>query len=1417
MLEKLSQPDTRIKQLLDTYKLGQTDNSRLALLRRLFSNNTALPLLTVVQALFPDKELNDGLSNFRKFRDRVKKAAKQGNISLELDIENPKAELKERKVMVKGEVPLMDKVNEKVVKDLESNIDYLPVKYQVPSLSLPLKTITYPDEIKNFFTSNFNDDWQKLTEEAKDFITNLSIKLEPFTKVFPCEPESITMGFETLGISGNGQSFFQVIEECQRLGIPEEIPRITFFILSLCVAQDLRGWWTRRDGIRGADAIVFTINLDNELFSSEFLSPENSGKIFSRYLACQDKILLEVNEKINEDKIKRVIELCHTYNFSIALDDSEEMSNLVRRDLKAYAKMVKISKYTSQKLLKSLSNASPSDTIAELAKYRQNGKPFVIEGLERPEWIEFLRNNWKEEYGELYIQGYAVTCKEGFTKYLMPPNESGIKGAYIICNIPQPPTSPHHPSDRYEELLMKMGRNLEKDSLIEKIDRNLEKDLLVEGKYSEGKWIPPILTTDAGDDNAIAFLEKWLTNYPQFPFCAVLGDLGMGKTFLCRMFTRHLLEKGTKLPIPLYLDLKFLDLPNEMQMPSLEEMIENTLKGQGIPGINGKDVLGLVHSGEVLLLIDSIDEKAVGFTPARALHFWQQIRRGVTLEGRDIAVKFKQRLALNDGQGIRPERESPLEEMQISSRFAGKVMIACRTHYFRDMDDADTQLTEARKAGFRRGDFQFAFLNSFTEEQILAYLKKCFGDKAEELWNTLKGIYNISDLAKRPFLLSLIEEHVREIIELKEKGVEITSASLYELAVKEWIRRDYLRHKIPGNMKAECMEDIALDLWKKQSQTEHIDTIDRWVEENILPGFPGISLDSLEQFKTDMRTATFLGWSEQGDAYGKGFFRFQHRSFQEFFIARRIASSLSSANPAPLAIPKISNEIAEFVLGLLKTPDSRGYNPEESKRTVRGSGFGVRGSYSTEESKKTIERILEEAYQPQISENALLLLLKWRELSPESSPLPQRFSLSNAQLPGFVFKSMIIQNSLFEHANLKGARFIDCDLSDASFVGANLSEARFTNLIANSLQAEQTNLQGSTWEGVQAEAASFQGADLTSSRFLNSKLMRANLKEANLRFATFTLTDLSGSNLNSSLLDGAGFLKCNLKETSASPEQFKDSILILPEDSAHLSSHQIKDLLPRVLAGHRYAVTSVAISPEAGLIASSSNDNTIKLWELKTGMLLNTLKGHEDSVYSVAISPEAGLIASGSKDNTIKLWELKTGMLLNTLKGHEDYVNSVAISSEAGLIASGSDDKTIKLWDLKTGMLLNTLKGHEDSVTSVAISPEAGIIASGSADKTIKLWELQTGRLLHTLTGHENAVTSVAISPEAGLIASGSWDNTIKLWDLKTGEERLTIYPLPEGEWAVIRGDEIISGNADKYASLGVNLTNFPVRAKQEI
>jgi small GTP-binding protein len=210
--------------------------------------------------------------------------------------------------------------------------------------------------------------------------------------------------------------------------------------------------------------------------------------------------------------------------------------------------------------------------------------------------------------------------------------------------------------------------------------------------------------------------------------------------------------------------------------------------------------------------------------------------------------------------------------------------------------------------------------------------------------------------------------------------------------------------------------------------------------------------------------------------------------------------------------------------------------------------------------------------------------------------------------------------------------------------------------------------------------------------------------------------------------------------------------------------------LLRTLEGHQGEVNSVVFDPQGEMLASGSDDNTVKLWEARSGNLLRTLQGHQGWVRSVVFDPQGEMLASGSHDGTVKLWEARSGNLLRTLQRNQDIVFSVAFDPQGGTLASGSTDNTVKLWEARSGNLLRTLQGHQNSVYSVAFNPQGGTLASGSSDQTVKLWETHSGKLLRTLKGHQAAIYGVTFDPQGGTLASGGKDSTVKLWEARSGK-----------------------------------------------
>jgi WD40 repeat protein len=109
------------------------------------------------------------------------------------------------------------------------------------------------------------------------------------------------------------------------------------------------------------------------------------------------------------------------------------------------------------------------------------------------------------------------------------------------------------------------------------------------------------------------------------------------------------------------------------------------------------------------------------------------------------------------------------------------------------------------------------------------------------------------------------------------------------------------------------------------------------------------------------------------------------------------------------------------------------------------------------------------------------------------------------------------------------------------------------------------------------------------------------------------------------------------------------------------------------------------------LLASSSSDRSIRIWNLITNSTKLILQGHSGNVYGLKLV-SCDILASGSSDNSIKLWNITNGKLIRNLTGHTSFIlNSVDFLSNSQTLVSGSFDQKIKIWNKTTGQCLNTL------------------------------------------------------------------------------------------------------------------------------
>lgn len=218
--------------------------------------------------------------------------------------------------------------------------------------------------------------------------------------------------------------------------------------------------------------------------------------------------------------------------------------------------------------------------------------------------------------------------------------------------------------------------------------------------------------------------------------------------------------------------------------------------------------------------------------------------------------------------------------------------------------------------------------------------------------------------------------------------------------------------------------------------------------------------------------------------------------------------------------------------------------------------------------------------------------------------------------------------------------------------------------------------------------------------------------------------------------------------------------------------------------GHTTLIYGVTFSPDGSMLASAPRSDSVRVWDVATGIQLFTLDYQGES-WNTSYSPDGKILAVRADESTVILFDVSTQSELRRLSGTKIGWR-VAFSPDGTTLAATSFDGFLKLWDVESGDQLFGESGHPSLIESVAFSPDGSSLAT-AGDDSVKLWELSSGALQRTFNIGER-VTFVDFSPDGSqlVVTRSSFDgtpdypSTMTVWDVASGSKLRMLSDAPD-------------------------------------
>ena len=223
---------------------------------------------------------------------------------------------------------------------------------------------------------------------------------------------------------------------------------------------------------------------------------------------------------------------------------------------------------------------------------------------------------------------------------------------------------------------------------------------------------------------------------------------------------------------------------------------------------------------------------------------------------------------------------------------------------------------------------------------------------------------------------------------------------------------------------------------------------------------------------------------------------------------------------------------------------------------------------------------------------------------------------------------------------------------------------------------------------------------------------------------------------------------------------------------------KLQERIPRMVE----RTTCIVVSPDRSLIAVTGGTpgvyGEIRLLKAADWSEVRFLGSSSDVIWAAAFRPDGKEIAVGFPDQTIRIYDVATGVQRLKVEGHADWVTAIGWNAGGNRIVSGSRDKTAKILDANSGEPVITYSAHGVPVLDVAFSPDGEFVYSCGADRIIHYWKVETSKREAEIVSHTDVVNRLAIYD--GSLFTASADRSVQQFKLEDRSHLKTYSGYPD-------------------------------------